>query len=45
MHETKLFSNMGEKNISIQPNQRAGGFLDIGDCKGLIELTPLKGDC
>lgn len=41
----EILSIMSEKNISIQPNQRAVGFLDIGDCKGLIELAPLKKDC
>jgi hypothetical protein len=41
----EILSDMSEKNISIQPNQRACGFLDIGDCKGLIELTPLKRNC
>lgn len=41
----RILSIVNKKNISIQPNQRASGFLDIGDCKGLIELTPLKRDC
>jgi hypothetical protein len=41
----EILSIMSEKNISIQPNQRAVGFLDIKDCKGLIELTPLKRVC
>jgi len=38
----EILSYISEKNISIQPNQRVGGFLNIGDCQGLIELTPLK---
>ena len=38
----EILSIMSEKNISIQTNQRAVGFLNIKDCKGLIELTPLK---
>jgi len=33
---------MNGKNISITPKQRAVGFIDIGDCKGLIELALLK---
>lgn len=40
-----ILSIMSEKNIILQPNQRVVGFFGIGDCKGLIELTPLKRDC